>query len=104
MFFSSSIQALSASGRCVFIPEVSEFHFDALARHSGYQRVRLAQFKGKSTRYKWHHAKSDDRGAGMDLPRPEWLFDFDAEKHVQGAFEPVSRAIEENGYVLPVLP
>jgi hypothetical protein len=59
---------------------------------------------GESTRDKWHRAKSSDRGASMNLPRPEWLFAFDAEEHAYGAFEQVSREIEEKGYVLPALP
>ncbi|KAA1475574.1 monooxygenase [Dentipellis sp. KUC8613] len=67
-----------------------------------YKRVRLAQLLGESTRDKWHRAKPADRGAAMDLPRPEWLLDFDAEKHTYGAYAGAAARLAREGYRLPI--
>lgn len=56
---------------------------------------------GESTRDKWHQARPDDRRESLDLPRPEWLFGFDAEKHVYDVYATTANDIEENGYQLP---
>ncbi|KAF8074497.1 hypothetical protein FPV67DRAFT_1445561 [Lyophyllum atratum] len=72
--------------------------------HLRYQRVRLAQLMGESTRDKWHRNTTDSHGQDLDLPRPEWLFAFDAERHAYDAYEQVSRDIREGGYKRPTLP
>ncbi|KIJ64201.1 hypothetical protein HYDPIDRAFT_175598 [Hydnomerulius pinastri MD-312] len=71
--------------------------------HIRYQRVRDAQLMGESTRDKWHQAKPDDRGEHLDLPRPAWLFGFDAEAHAYSVYGDVAKKMEEEGYQLPVL-
>jgi hypothetical protein len=69
-----------------------------------YQRVRRAQLMGESTRDMWHKAKPSDKGAAVELPRPEWLLGFDAEKYAYDEYEVVAKDILDKGYVLPVLP
>ncbi|KAH7929062.1 monooxygenase [Leucogyrophana mollusca] len=69
-----------------------------------YQRVRNSQLMGESTRDKWHQAKPDDKGEHLDMPRPEWLFAFDAEAHAYSVYDGVAREIAEKGYQLPTLP
>jgi len=68
-----------------------------------YQRVRDAQLMGESTRDKWHQAKPEDKGEQLDLPRPEWLFAFDAEAHAYEVFDEVRKGVERDGYRLPNL-
>ncbi|KIJ59085.1 hypothetical protein HYDPIDRAFT_101380 [Hydnomerulius pinastri MD-312] len=71
--------------------------------HIRYQRVREAQLMGESTRDKWHQAKPGDRGEHLDMPRPEWLFAFDAEAHAYSVYGDIAKKIEEEGYQLPTL-
>ncbi|ETW79363.1 hypothetical protein HETIRDRAFT_50323 [Heterobasidion irregulare TC 32-1] len=72
--------------------------------HIRYQRVRFAQLLGESTRNKWHRSTLEDRGSSMDLPRPEWLLDFDAEREAYDLWGAVSEKIRQEGYKLPELP
>ncbi|KAF8989689.1 monooxygenase [Cyathus striatus] len=72
--------------------------------HLRYERVRIAQLMGESTRDKWHRASSDERGDALDLPRPEWLFAFDAEKDSYGRYAKVAEDIVQHGYTAPKLP
>ncbi|TFK39649.1 hypothetical protein BDQ12DRAFT_682150 [Crucibulum laeve] len=72
--------------------------------HIRYERVRLAQLIGESTRDKWHTAAPRKQGADIYLPRPEWLFAFDVEKDAYEVYAQVSQKIEEQGYTMPVLP
>jgi len=58
---------------------------------------------GESTRDKWHQAKPEDKGEQLDLPRPEWLFAFDAEAHAYEVFDEARKVIERDGYRLPNL-
>ncbi|KAI0046171.1 monooxygenase [Auriscalpium vulgare] len=69
-----------------------------------YTRVRYAQLLGESTREKWHRADAGARGAAVDLPRPEWLLDFDAERHAYDVYAGVAAEIARKGYRAPVLP
>ncbi|KAH8119617.1 monooxygenase [Phellopilus nigrolimitatus] len=69
-----------------------------------YQRVRRAQVMGETTRDMWHKAKPSDKGAAVELPRPEWLLGFDAEKDVYDVYETTAKEIKEKGYELPTLP
>ncbi|THH05035.1 hypothetical protein EW145_g5093 [Phellinidium pouzarii] len=69
-----------------------------------YQRVRRAQVLGETNRDMWHKAKPSDKGNSVELPRPEWLLGFDAEKHAYDVFEIAASEIREKGYVLPTLP
>ncbi|EGO20741.1 hypothetical protein SERLADRAFT_442075 [Serpula lacrymans var. lacrymans S7.9] len=69
-----------------------------------YLRVRRSQLMGEEVRNKWHRSKPEDRGESLDMPRPEWLFSFDAEAHTYKVFDQVSKEIKENGYQLPILP
>ncbi|KAI0311473.1 monooxygenase [Amylostereum chailletii] len=72
--------------------------------HIRYQRVRIAQLLGESTRDKWHNVRPTDRGEALELPRPEWLLAFDAERHAYEVYRGVAARIEREGYTLPVLP
>ncbi|KAI0060258.1 monooxygenase [Artomyces pyxidatus] len=69
-----------------------------------YQRVRYAQLLGESTRDKWHRATPADRGGAVDLPRPEWLLDFDAEQHAYAEYGAIAEGLQREGYHLPSLP
>ena len=69
-----------------------------------YQRVRRAQITGETTRDMWHKAKPEDKGAAVELPRPEWLLGFDAEKHAYEVYGEIVKEIRQHGYVLPMLP
>ncbi|KAH8119593.1 monooxygenase [Phellopilus nigrolimitatus] len=69
-----------------------------------YQRVRKAQVTGETTRDMWHKAKPSDKGAAVELPMPEWLLNFDAEKEVYEVYETLANEIREKGYELPTLP
>lgn len=66
--------------------------------------MRFAQLLGESTRNKWHRSTLEDRGSSMDLPRPEWLLDFDAEREAYDRWGAVSEKIRQEGYKLPELP
>ncbi|KAF5369665.1 hypothetical protein D9615_010253 [Tricholomella constricta] len=80
-------------------------HAVRIWEHMRYQRVRLAQLMGESTRDNWHRTNSNDScDRVLDLPRPEWLFAFDAERHAYDVYEKVSRDIQERGYEQPTLP
>ncbi|KAH7908344.1 monooxygenase [Hygrophoropsis aurantiaca] len=68
-----------------------------------YQRVRDSQLMGEATRDKWHQAKPEDKGAHLEMPRPEWLFAHDAEAHAYTVYDEVAREIVEKGYQLPTL-
>lgn len=61
---------------------------------------------GESTRDNWHQAEAqgEAKAAHLDLPRPEWLFAFDAEWHAYDVYADVSRKIELEGYEFPTLP
>ena len=59
---------------------------------------------GETTRDMWHKAKPTDKGAAVELPRPEWLLGFDAEKHAYEVYKETAKEIEEKGYQLPTLP
>ncbi|KIJ65307.1 hypothetical protein HYDPIDRAFT_167525 [Hydnomerulius pinastri MD-312] len=65
--------------------------------------VRDAQLTGESTRNKWHQAKPDEHGKHLDLPRPAWLFGFDAEARAYSVCGAATKKIEEKGYQLPTL-
>ena len=69
-----------------------------------YARVWRAQRLGESTRDMWHHASPGARGNSLELPRPEWLLGFDAEKDTYERFEEEARRIWKVGYKLPSLP
>jgi len=69
-----------------------------------YLRVRESQLIGEDVRNRWHRCQPGDRGPMLDVPRPEWLFAFDAEANAYEVFESVTRDIRENGYSRPVLP
>ncbi|KAH7908343.1 hypothetical protein BJ138DRAFT_1174229 [Hygrophoropsis aurantiaca] len=69
-----------------------------------YHRVRHTQLMGEEVRNKWHQSKPEDRGESLDMPRPEWVFAFDAEAHAYGVYEATAKDILENGYQLPTLP
>ncbi|KAH8119508.1 monooxygenase [Phellopilus nigrolimitatus] len=69
-----------------------------------YQRVRRAQVMGETTRDMWHKAKPSDRGAAVELPLPEWLLGFDAEKDMYEVYGAIAKEIREKGYELPTLP
>ncbi|EGO20740.1 hypothetical protein SERLADRAFT_477196 [Serpula lacrymans var. lacrymans S7.9] len=69
-----------------------------------YQRVRKSQLMGEAVRDKWHRVKPGDRGEDLDMPRPEWLFGFDAEAHAYSSYEDTANEIAQNGYRLPTLP
>ena len=71
---------------------------------SRYQRVRYAQILGEDTRNRWHRARPSDRGSAVELPRPEWLLDFDAERHAYEVFSGMRAKLEREGYTRPVLP
>ncbi len=75
-----------------------------LGRKFRYQRVRRAQVTGETTRDMWHNADVGARGAAVELPRPEWLLGFDAERHAYEVYEGIVRLIQEVGYALPELP
>jgi len=68
-----------------------------------YQRVRDSQLMGESTRDKWHQAKPEDKGEKLDMPRPAWLFAFDAEAHAYEVYDDIREEIEREGYSLPTL-
>lgn len=55
---------------------------------------------GEVTRNKWH-AKPDGREDNIQLPFPEWLLNFDAEKEAHEAFEKVAQNLEKDGYAKP---
>ena len=59
---------------------------------------------GESTRDMWHKARPGDKGASVELPRPEWLLGFDAERHAYDTYEGVAKEINLKGYELPKLP
>ena len=69
-----------------------------------YGRVRRAQLTGESTRDMWHKASPEAKGNALELPRPKWLLDFDAERHAYDVYEDTAKEIREKGYQLPVLP
>jgi hypothetical protein len=58
---------------------------------------------GESVRNKWHSV-TNERGKDVELPRPEWLLRFDAEKHAYDVYEGVAKEIQVKGYELPTLP
>ncbi len=64
-----------------------------------YERVRLAQLMGENTRDKWHRRNA--RKQDVELPFPEWILSFDAEKHVREVYNEVARDIMLNGYQRP---
>lgn len=68
-----------------------------------YARVRRAQRIGETTRNMWHNAAPDARGASLELPRPEWLLGFDAEKDMYESFGGAVDRIKREGYKLPSL-
>ena len=53
-----------------------------------------------------HVAQSipEAKGNALELPRPKWLLDFDAERHAYDVYEDTAKEIREKGYQLPVLP
>ena len=57
--------------------------------------MRRAQEMGESTRNKWHKKSenNDEQEGEVGLPFPEWLLNFDAEKHAFSVFDSVSREI-----------
>ncbi|KAI0312111.1 monooxygenase [Amylostereum chailletii] len=72
--------------------------------HIRYQRVRRTQILGETTRNKWHRASPTESGESLDLPFPEWLLDFDAERHAYEVYQGIAARIEREGYTLPELP
>ncbi|KAI0028905.1 monooxygenase [Vararia minispora EC-137] len=72
--------------------------------HTRYKRVRYAQILGETTRNKWHSATLADRGEKMKLPTPEWLLNFDVERHTYEVFADVRARIAREGYRPPQLP
>jgi len=70
--------------------------------HLRYERVLRSQRMGESTRNKWHK-NPDDRENDVELPFPEWLLNFDAEKHAQNTFRHVAENIKKLGYTQPAV-
>jgi len=57
-----------------------------------YERVRLVQKTGETTRDMWHKADWDKVKEDPDsihLPREDWIFQFDAEKNANELFDEV---------------
>lgn len=57
-----------------------------------YERVRLVQKTGETTRDMWHKADWDKVKEDPDsihLPREDWIFQFDAEKNANEVFDEV---------------
>ncbi|KLO15675.1 FAD/NAD(P)-binding domain-containing protein [Schizopora paradoxa] len=68
--------------------------------HLRYDRVLKSQQMGESTRNKWHK-KNEDKGDDVELPFPEWLLNFDAERHAQNTFGQIFDSLKEKGYARP---
>ncbi|EIM86375.1 FAD/NAD-P-binding domain-containing protein [Stereum hirsutum FP-91666 SS1] len=68
-----------------------------------YERVLLALKLGESTHEKWHRRPSNASAeeSEVDLPQPEWLFDFDAERDVYERWNDTSTRIRKGGYQKP---
>ena len=47
--------------------------------------------------------RSEPEAVKVELPFPEWLLNFDAEKHAYAVYDEVARGIVEQGYTRPVL-
>jgi len=71
-----------------------------------YVRVRRAQLMGESNRNKWHNrdGNSEEQNDDVELPFPEWLLNFDAEKHAHAAYEGIASEIMAEGYKRPMEP
>ena len=65
-----------------------------------YDRVRKAQLMGEETRNKWH-SKAEKSEKEVQLPFPEWLLNFDAEREAYKGFDEVLRKLENQGYTQP---
>lgn len=59
-----------------------------------YDRVRAVQKTGETTRDMWHKAdweKVKKNPESIQLPREDWIFKFDAEKHEEEVFDEVAK-------------
>ncbi|KAL2005367.1 hypothetical protein VTN00DRAFT_2578 [Thermoascus crustaceus] len=59
-----------------------------------YDRVRAVQKTGETTRDMWHKADWDKvakNPESIQLPREDWIFKFDAEKHAEAVFDEAVR-------------
>ena len=57
-----------------------------------YERVRLVQKTGEKNRDMWHKADWDkvkEDPESIQLPREDWIFQFDAEKNANEVFDEV---------------
>ncbi|VDC02943.1 unnamed protein product [Peniophora sp. CBMAI 1063] len=72
--------------------------------HIRYKRVRYAQVLGETTRNKWHRATAGEHGEKLSLPRPDWLLNFDEERHTYEVFHAVKERLQRDGYSRPTLP
>jgi 2-polyprenyl-6-methoxyphenol hydroxylase-like FAD-dependent oxidoreductase len=59
-----------------------------------YDRVKAVQKTGETTRDMWHKAdwekvKKDPKS--IELPREDWIFSFDAERHAEEVFDEVAK-------------
>lgn len=88
---------IMATSSQIFMPIFSFSLFFVLYR---YDRVRRSQQMGESTRNKWHK-KTEDEGKDVELPFPEWLLNFDAERHAHSTFTQISEEMERKGYTRP---
>ncbi|THH07687.1 hypothetical protein EW145_g3206 [Phellinidium pouzarii] len=68
--------------------------------HIRYDRVRRAQALGESNRNRMHK-DPESRDEDVSMPFPEWLLDFDAEKHARNLYDKVSGDILLSGYMRP---
>ncbi|KAI5118775.1 hypothetical protein M0805_005656 [Coniferiporia weirii] len=69
--------------------------------HIRYDRVCRAQAQGESTRNKLHKDPEAREEEDVAVPFPEWLLNFDAEKHAGDVYGEISQGILLGGYVRP---
>ncbi|KAH7050212.1 putative MAK1-like monooxygenase [Macrophomina phaseolina] len=61
-----------------------------------YDRVKNVQKTGETTRDMWHKTdweKVKKDPASIQLPREDWIFEFDAEKHAEEVFDEVAKKL-----------
>ncbi|KAL0253132.1 hypothetical protein SLS55_010583 [Diplodia seriata] len=71
-----------------------------------YERVKAVQKTGETTRDMWHKTDWDkvkEDPTSIQLPREDWIFEFDAEKHAEEVFDEVARKLSGSVEARPSL-
>ncbi|KAF4314100.1 putative FAD binding domain protein [Botryosphaeria dothidea] len=71
-----------------------------------YDRVKKVQKTGETTRDMWHKTdweKVKEDPTSIQLPREDWIFEFDAEKHAEEVFDEVAKQLSGSAEVRPSL-